>query len=395
MNNKLIRYFLAFAVLIGSANAKLSDRVKIVSGNFELPITPSASCLDKDVSKRTIILVDRTVDDKANLEAPVKNILSWINLINSNEDSRKYLLNHHFSLSFFDDGGENRTVWSVDTSKEYGAKFNRLNSSLMDFKSKIASTLNEVINDKRTYTSSLLIEQINNFGNNLKSCDNLIIISDLLLVDKDGHNFERGIFSKTYPFNLKNGNIVLLRIAKRKQTVEEIKKVEEWWMRSLNGESVDVSYLENKNLKTKMANPLKISKTIPNSSITTRNKVSVNQENDLQQIKPKIQEEDSSFEEIKHTIIKKADLPKRISSNEACTQVTSMVSSNVKSNCVGLLNSLHGSNIEFKVENSGIISKVLIQKSLSLNQQNCLKDSLKKVDEINSNESIVCKVAIR
>lgn len=209
----------------------------------------SEACNSKEIAKKTILLIDTTVDDKSELTSALIGFEDNINSIYKS-DNKDFLLNHKFQLSRVDENGEHASDWQVQTSKEYGSKFSRLNNSLFELKSNIDNTIQKITSDKKTYTSTLLIEQIVNYSNSLSKCDHLVVFSDLLLVDHEGNNFERGRFTKPTALPKSNGNIVLFRIGKKGQSYKEIKKVQAWWEESLNQTQ---SFTNNYSLKPTMS----------------------------------------------------------------------------------------------------------------------------------------------
>ena len=192
-------------------------------------------CSSRDILKKTIILVDETVDNKNSLILGLEGLEQRISSVYKSDD-RDYLLNHKFELAKIDDSGEHAAAWSVQTPKELGSKSSHLTNSLVDLKTNLDKSITEIKNDKNVYSSSLLLEQVSNYSKNLSKCDNLIVISDLLLVDSE-NNFEKGKFTKPMNLEATSGNITLLRVEKKGMPLREIKKVESWWIESLNGGS--------------------------------------------------------------------------------------------------------------------------------------------------------------
>jgi hypothetical protein len=192
-------------------------------------------CSERELPKKTIILIDQTVDNKNSLISVLEGVEQRVSSIYKS-DERDYLLNHRFELARIDDSGEHSAAWSVQTPKELGSKSSHLTNSLFNLKSNIEKSIAEIKNDKKVYSSSLLLEQISNYSKNLGKCDNLLVISDLLLVDSE-NNFEHGKFTKPMNLDVSNSNISLLRVEKKGMELREIRKVEAWWIESLNGGS--------------------------------------------------------------------------------------------------------------------------------------------------------------
>jgi hypothetical protein len=206
----------------------------IVTTNTDKILTINSSCLSAESPKKTIILVDQTVDNKDALITALKSLESKISNYYGGEN-KEYLLNHKFEFSRIDDSGEHSSEWTVQTSKVFGNHSKKLQEGLVEFNLNLEKSIAKIKDDKKYYQSSMLLEQITSYSKGLDKCDNLIVISDLLLVDKEGNNFEKGIFTSPASLGVKIGRVYLLRIAKDGQRLKDIKKVEAWWDQSLNG----------------------------------------------------------------------------------------------------------------------------------------------------------------
>ena len=206
----------------------------LITTNSDQILNSNSKCNSSEVYKKTIILLDQTVDDKEALISALKGIESKISTFYSGEN-KDYLLNHKFEYSRIDDSGEHSTDWSIQTSKIFGNHSKKLQEGLTELNLNIEKSISKIKEDKKSYNSSMLLEQIASYSKELDKCDNLIVVSDLLLVDKEGNNFEKGIFTSPMPLGNSNGKIYLLRIAKKGQPLKDIKKVEAWWNQSLNG----------------------------------------------------------------------------------------------------------------------------------------------------------------
>lgn len=221
-------------IILVTAMACMNSYGALITTNSDQVLNSNSNCISAETTKKTILLVDQTVDDKEALISALKGIESKISSFYSG-DNKDYLLNHKFEFSRIDDSGEHSADWSVQTSKVFGNHSKKLQEGLAEINLNFEKSITKIKEDKKNYQSSMLLEQITNYSKELDKCDNLIVISDLLLVDKEGNNFEKGIFTSPTSLGNSKGQIYLLRIAKKGQHLKAIKKVEAWWDQSLNG----------------------------------------------------------------------------------------------------------------------------------------------------------------
>lgn len=214
----------------------------------------SPKCEDPSLLKKTVFLVDYTVDNKTALATNLKSIEANLNTI-YNSDQKEYLLNHKFEFAVIDSSGEHSSEWKVQTPKEFGSRFSKLNNALAELNAKIDQSISSIKGDTKKYNSSLLLEQISNYGRNLEACDNLFVLSDFMLVDKEGNNFEKDKFLTPAELELKKGHVALLRIERSGLTLKIIQKVERWWEQALNGGNAFSKYAKTKpELKLRKSN---------------------------------------------------------------------------------------------------------------------------------------------
>jgi len=191
-------------------------------------------CESSSKMKKTVFLVDYTVDNKSALIGALKSVESSIGTI-YNSDQKEYLLNHKFEYAIIDSNGEHSAEWIVITSKEFGSRFSRLKNALIELNQKIEESIQSIKANNKKYNSTLLLEQISKYGRRLHDCDNLIVLSDLMVVD-DRNNFEKGKFAKPIGMDLKKGEVSLYRIERSGMSYINIRKLENWWEQTLNGE---------------------------------------------------------------------------------------------------------------------------------------------------------------
>lgn len=201
-------------------------------------------CESPSEQKKTVFLVDYTVENKSALVGALKSVESAINGI-YNSDQKEYLLNHKFEYAIIDSNGEHSAEWVIITSKEFGNRFSRLRNSLVDLNTKIEKSIQSIRANKKKYNSTLLLEQISSYGRRLHDCDNLIVLSDLMVVD-EANNFEKGKFSNPVDLELKKGDVSLYRIERTGLSLINIKKLESWWEQALNGGSAFSKYAKTK-----------------------------------------------------------------------------------------------------------------------------------------------------
>ena len=80
----------------------------LITTNSDQILNSNSKCNSSEVYKKTIILLDQTVDDKEALISALKGIESKISTFYSGEN-KDYLLNHKFEYSRIDDSGEHST----------------------------------------------------------------------------------------------------------------------------------------------------------------------------------------------------------------------------------------------------------------------------------------------
>ncbi|NOS93405.1 MAG: hypothetical protein HOP30_15910 [Cyclobacteriaceae bacterium] len=222
--------YLSLLAILYSLNARSAT----ITTSADKLLVPILGCKSSEIPKKTVILVDQTVDNKEALISELSELESRISVI-FNSENREYLLNHKFEYSRIDDSGEHEADWTIQTSSVLGNRSQKLQDSLIAMKIKIGTSMQKIKEDRKTYQETMLLEQIANYARSLERCDELIVFSDLLLVDNEGNNFEKGIFTSPVVLGDTKGQVALVRIAKGGMRFNDIKKVEAWWDQGLNG----------------------------------------------------------------------------------------------------------------------------------------------------------------
>jgi hypothetical protein len=192
------------------------------------------SCSEKSIKAKDVtILVDRTVEDSAQLLMDVKSVRQVIiNKILSDED---WILATKFTFAWIDDLGEGGLITQFAAPSSRGIQKSNIKKTILNINRTFEEIESTLKTQTHTFTRSLILEPIKR---SLLSSDIVYVVSDMAIVDSE-RNFEAMNFGN--PVSLvsisKGKDIVIFRVRRPGQDLRKIKMIEAWWDSALYGKN--------------------------------------------------------------------------------------------------------------------------------------------------------------
>jgi len=192
-----------------------------------------ATASDCSSIPKTVLLIDRTVDNKDALSKETASVLqsfadeAWTN-------SEKYF-GSELEQVFVDDAGESPASWTMKFPMHLGMQRKDWRAARSALGVHLKETVNEIKNSKIKYGKSFLLEGVYKQIERLGKCDRLVILSDMCVVDNSGNNFEKLVFNKPSRLPVK-AQVEIRRIPRNGQSLQAIRLIDAWWKDTLYGD---------------------------------------------------------------------------------------------------------------------------------------------------------------